>query len=54
MKLLDDHLFEHWKNELVTKEDVLAKSNMPEDLAKRIAGAERGAFDENPTEEDSG
>ncbi len=53
MKLLDDHLFEHWKNELVTKEDVLAKANTPEDLAKRIAGAERGAFDENPPEEDS-
>jgi len=48
MKLLDDHLFEHWKNELVTKEDVLAKANGPEDLAKRIAAAERGAFDEQP------
>ena len=46
MKLLDDHLYEHWKNELVTKEDVLAKANMPDELAKRIAGAERGAFDE--------
>ena len=52
MKLLDDHLFEHWKNELVTKEDVLAKANMPEDLAKRIASAERGAFDEDPSEDD--
>ena len=46
MKLLDDHLFEHWKNEVVSKEDVLAKANSPEDLAKRIASAERGAFDE--------
>jgi len=46
MKLLDDHLYEHWKNELVTKEDVLAKANSPEDLAKRIADAERGAFDD--------
>jgi len=48
MKLLDDHLFEHWKNEVATKEDVLAKSNMPDDLAKRIASAERGAFDDEP------
>ena len=47
MKLLDDHLYEHWKNELVTKEDVLAKANSPDDLAKRIASAERGAFDED-------
>ena len=46
MKLLDDHLFEHWKNEVVTKEDVLAKANSPDELAKRIAGAERGAFDD--------
>ncbi len=47
MMLLDDHLFQHWKNEKVTKEDVLAKANMPDDLAKRIASAERGAFDED-------
>ncbi len=47
MKLLDDHLYEHWKNELVTKEDVLAKANMPDDLAKRIASAESGAFDDD-------
>jgi len=40
-------LYEHWKNEVVTKEDVLAKANMPDDLAKRIAGAERGAFDDD-------
>jgi len=53
MKLLDDHLFEHWKNELVTKEDVLAKANTPEDLAKRIASAERGAFDEDPVGDNS-
>ena len=46
MQLLDDHLFEHWKNELGTKEDCLAKANSPDDLAKRIADAERGAFDD--------
>jgi twitching motility protein PilT len=51
MKLLDDHLFEHWKNEVGTKEDVLSKANMPEELAKRIAAAERGAFDEPDEQE---
>lgn len=51
MKLLDDDLFSHWKNELATKEDLLAKANAPDDLAKRIAAAERGAFDD-PDEPD--
>jgi twitching motility protein PilT len=46
MKLLDDHLFEHWRKEHVTKEDALAKANSPEELAKRFAAAERGIFDE--------
>ena len=51
MQLLDDHLFQHWRNELATKEDVMMKSNSPDDLAKRIAAAERGIFDEpQPTE----
>jgi twitching motility protein PilT len=51
MMLLDDHLFQHWRKELVTKEDALAKSNSPDDLAKRIASAERGVFDEAPSGE---
>jgi twitching motility protein PilT len=53
MQLLDDHLFEHWKSEMATKEDVLAKANMPDELARRIAGAERGVFDEPQTPEES-
>ncbi len=52
MKLLDDHLFEHWRNEVATKEDCLGKANSAEDLAKRIAAAERGIFDE-PGEKES-
>ena len=51
MQLLDDHLFQHWRKEIVTKEDVLAKANSPDDLAKRIAAAERGVFDEAPAGE---
>ncbi|RIK79541.1 MAG: type IV pili twitching motility protein PilT [Planctomycetota bacterium] len=46
MQLLDDHLFHHWRREVVTKEDAIAKANSPDDLAKRIAAAERGIFDE--------
>ncbi len=49
MQLLDDHLFHHWRKEIVSKEDVLAKANSPDDLAKRIAAAERGIFDD-PTQ----
>jgi twitching motility protein PilT len=52
MKLLDDHLFEIWRNEIATKEDCLSKANSPDDLAKRFAAAERGVFDE-PEEKQS-
>jgi twitching motility protein PilT len=52
MQLLDDHLFEHWKNERATKEDVLGKANSAEELARRIASAERGVFDEPQTVEE--
>jgi twitching motility protein PilT len=48
MQLLDDHLFQLWRKEQVTKEDAMAKANVPEDLAKRIAAAERGIFDDGP------
>jgi twitching motility protein PilT len=46
MMLLDDHLFQHWRKELVTKEDAIAKANSPDDLSKRIVAAERGIFDD--------
>ena len=51
MQLLDDHLFQLWRKEQVTKEDAMAKANVPEDLAKRIDAAERGIFDEGPVGE---
>ena len=46
MQLLDDHLFKLWEEERVTKEDAMSKANSPEDLAQRIAEAERGLFDD--------
>ncbi|MEX2167926.1 MAG: type IV pilus twitching motility protein PilT [Pirellulales bacterium] len=57
MKLLDDHIFEHWKAGLVTKEDAIGKCNSPDELMRRFASAERGIFDdkpENPEEEQYG
>ena len=47
MKLMDDALFDHWKNEKVSIEDVLAKAQSPDDLAARIAAAQRGMFDDD-------
>lgn len=46
MQLLDDNLFDLWRSEIVTKDDALFKANSPEELARRIASAERGVFDE--------
>jgi twitching motility protein PilT len=53
MVLLDDALFKHWKNQLVSKEDVLAKAAAPDELAARIAAAERGIFDDEEEEKPS-
>jgi twitching motility protein PilT len=46
MQLLDDHLFKLWSEKKVTKENVLAKAQSPDDLAQRIFNAERGIFEE--------
>ena len=39
---MDDALFDHWKSETVTVEDVLSKAHRPDDLAKRIVQGRRG------------
>ncbi len=41
MQLLDDHIFEHYQNGLVTKEDALGKCNVPEELAQRMAAFDK-------------
>jgi twitching motility protein PilT len=46
MKLMDDALFKLWREEKVTQEDAMGKSNDPEELAKRIAKAKQGIFDD--------
>ncbi|MGD9724256.1 MAG: type IV pilus twitching motility protein PilT [Pirellulales bacterium] len=47
MMLLDDSLFNLWRKQIVAKEDVLAKSAAPDELAARIANAERGVFEDD-------
>lgn len=47
MQLLDDYMFKLWKDGIVEKEEVLLKAQKPDDLAARIARAERGMFDED-------
>ncbi|HWB00258.1 MAG TPA: type IV pilus twitching motility protein PilT [Pirellulales bacterium] len=47
MQLLDDHLFKLWRDGLVEKEEIMIKSAMPDDLAQRVAKAERGVFDDD-------
>ena len=46
MQLLDDHLFKLWNEKKITKENAIAKSQMPDDLMARIFNAERGIFEE--------
>ena len=50
---MDDALFKHWKDEICSVEDALAKAHRPDDLAKRIVQARRGMEDEQiPVPED--
>ena len=46
MQLLDDALFKLWKDEKVEQSEVMIKANLPEELAKRIAKAKQGIFDD--------
>ena len=47
MRLLDDSLFNLWSEQKATEEDVLTKSNAPDELARRIANAKKGIFDDD-------
>ena len=42
MQLLDDHMFKLWKDKVITKEDALMKSNIPDALAAKMARWESG------------
>jgi twitching motility protein PilT len=47
MQLLDDHMYKLWREGVVEKKEILFKANNPEDLAMRIAKAERGVFEDD-------
>jgi twitching motility protein PilT len=46
MQLLDDHMFRLWQAGLVEKRDILFRANSPEELAAKIARAERGILED--------
>jgi twitching motility protein PilT len=46
MQLLDDHLFKLWNEKKVAEQDVIAKSQNPDELIARIEKAKRGIYDE--------
>jgi twitching motility protein PilT len=46
MILLDDSLFNLWRQGLVEEEEVIQKSHKPNDLKERIENAKKGIFDE--------
>jgi twitching motility protein PilT len=46
MQLMDDALFNHWKDQRVILEEVLAKAHNPDDLAKRILNYQKGIMDD--------
>jgi twitching motility protein PilT len=46
MFLLDEKLFQLWKDGVCEKEEVLLRSSKPQELAAKIAKAERGDFEE--------
>jgi twitching motility protein PilT len=52
MFLLDESLFKLWKEGLSEKEEVLLRASKPQELAAKIAQAERGIFDEDEYDED--
>jgi twitching motility protein PilT len=51
MNLMDDALFNLWRDGRCTVEDVLSKSHRPDDLAKRIVNARRGIMEDGANEE---
>jgi twitching motility protein PilT len=54
MQLLDDHMFRLWKEGLVEKREILLKANSPDELASKIARAERGLFEDDDESRERG
>jgi twitching motility protein PilT len=51
MQLMDDSLYNLWRDGKVEIEDILSKAHRPDDLAKRIVNARRGVEDEKPEDD---
>ena len=47
MQLLDDHLFQLWKDGLCEETEVITKSNLPDDLTHRIVLAKKGQLSDD-------
>jgi twitching motility protein PilT len=52
MFLLDDSLFNLWKNGMVEKEEILLRSKKPQELSSKIAAYEKGAVEDDEEYED--
>ena len=52
MILLDDSLFNLWRQGLVDEEEVLFKARKVNDLRERIENAKKGIFEDEEQEED--
>jgi twitching motility protein PilT len=52
MFLLDEHLFKHWRDGLVEKDEILLRSSKPAELAAKILNYERGLYEEEEYDED--
>ncbi len=54
MQLLDDALFNLWKNGLCEEESVIMRSNGPGELKARIMRAKKGLLDDEPEDDEEG
>ena len=52
MFLLDEKLFQLWKDGVCEKEEVLLRSSKPTELSSRITQAEKGVFEDEEYDED--
>lgn len=53
MQLMDDALFNLWKNQLCEESDVIVRANNPGDLREKIAKAKKGILEDDESEEDA-
>lgn len=51
MKLMDDALFELWRDGKTTREDILSRAHSVDELAKRIVSAEQGVTSDSASSE---